>query len=195
MLENFSNSWYDAFETQLRTRVRGSDSLQVSYTYSKSNARRRDLLQTFRGTERTPREEGDNPTDTPHNLSVAASTNLPWAFQLSGVFRAISGGPLAVTAGTDLDGDLNTQNDRPEGLPHHRGSRRRRRAAGDHQRLPRHPQPGARQSRTAGARPDHHLRRAPHQGVLAGRQRGGSRPSSKRTTPPTTRPSPAGRAT
>jgi len=32
-------------------------------------------------------------------------------------FRAISGGPLAVTAGIDLDGDLNTQNDRPVGLP------------------------------------------------------------------------------
>ncbi len=37
--------------------------------------------------------------------------------QLSGVFRAISGGPLGVTAGIDLDGDLNAQNDRPVGLP------------------------------------------------------------------------------
>ena len=117
MLANFSNSWYDAFEVQLRTRVRGSDSLQVSYAYSRSTLDGVTFYSTFRGTERTPREEGDNPTDTPHNLSVAASTNLPWGILLSGVFRAISGGPLAVTAGTDLDGDLNTQNDRPVGLP------------------------------------------------------------------------------
>ena len=117
MLANFSDSWYDAFEVQLRTRVRGSDSLQVSYAYSKSTLDGVTFYSTFRGTERTPRERGDNPTDTPHNLSVAASTNLPWGILLSGVFRAISGGPLAVTAGTDLDGDLNTQNDRPVGLP------------------------------------------------------------------------------
>ena len=102
---------------QLRTRVRGTDSLQVSYAYSKSNLDGVTFYSTFRGTERTPRERGMNPTDTPHNLSVAASTSLPWDFQLSGVFRAISGGPLAVNAGIDLDGDLNTQNDRPEGLP------------------------------------------------------------------------------
>jgi hypothetical protein len=48
---------------------------------------------------------------------VAASTSLPFKFQLSGVFRAISGGPLPVSAGIDLDGDLNTSNDRPPLLP------------------------------------------------------------------------------
>jgi hypothetical protein len=116
-LTNFSESWYDALEVQLRTRVRGTDSLQISYAFSKSTLDGVTFYSTFRGTERTPREKGDNPTDTPHNLSVAASTSLPWGIQLSGVFRAISGGPLAVNAGIDLDGDLNTQNDRPAGLP------------------------------------------------------------------------------
>jgi hypothetical protein len=117
VLTNFSTSWYDALELQLRTRVRGTDSLQVSYTYSRSTLDGVTFYSTYRGTERTPREKGMNPTDTPHNLSVAASTSLPWDFQLSGVFRIISGGPLGVSAGVDLDGDLNTQNDRPEGLP------------------------------------------------------------------------------
>jgi hypothetical protein len=117
MLVNFSESWYDALEVQLRTRVRGTDSLQISYAYSKSTLDGVTFYSTFRGTERTPREKGDNPTDTPHNLSIAASTSLPWGVQLSGVFRAISGGPLGVTAGVDLDGDLNAQNDRPAGLP------------------------------------------------------------------------------
>ncbi|MGE0814671.1 MAG: TonB-dependent receptor [Vicinamibacterales bacterium] len=116
MLTNFSKSWYDALEVQVRTRVRGTDSLQVSYAYSKSTLDGVTFYSTYRGTERTPRERGMNPTDTPHNLSVAASTSLPLGLQLSGVFRAISGGPLPVTAGIDLDGDLNTQNDRPVGL-------------------------------------------------------------------------------
>ncbi|MEZ5288168.1 MAG: carboxypeptidase regulatory-like domain-containing protein [Vicinamibacterales bacterium] len=116
MLTNFSKSWYDALEVQVRTRVRGTDSLQVSYAYSKSTLDGVTFYSTYRGTERTPREKGMNPTDTPHNLSVSASTTLPFGFQLSGVFRAISGGPLPVTAGVDLDGDLNTQNDRPAGL-------------------------------------------------------------------------------
>jgi len=117
VLSNFSQSWYDALEVQLRTRVRGTDSLQVSYAYSRSTLDGVTFYSTFRGTDRTPHEKGMNPTDTPHNLSVAASTSLPWGLQLSGVFRAISGGPLGVSAGVDLDGDLNTQNDRPAGLP------------------------------------------------------------------------------
>ena len=117
VLTNFSTSWYDALEVQLRTRVRGTDSLQISYAYSKSTLDGVTFYSTYRGTERTPREKGLNPTDTPHNLSVAASTSLPWGIHLSGVFRAISGGPLGVNAGIDLDGDLNTQNDRPVGLP------------------------------------------------------------------------------
>jgi hypothetical protein len=117
VLTNFSKSWYDALEFQLRTRVRGTDSLQISYAYSRSILDGVTFYSTYRGTERTPQEKGYNPTDTPHNLSVAASTSLPWGVHLSGVFRAISGGPLGVSAGTDLDGDLNTSNDRPAGLP------------------------------------------------------------------------------
>ncbi len=116
VLTNFGESWYDALEVQLRTRVRGTDNLQVSYAYSRSRLDGVTFYSTYRGTERTPQQDGYNPTDTPHNLSVAASTSLPWKFQLSGVFRALSGVPLAVTSGVDLDGDLNTQGDRPRGL-------------------------------------------------------------------------------
>src|SRR4051812_36765292 len=117
VLVNNGRAWYDALEMQLRTRVKGTDSLQISYTYSKSMLDGVTFYSTFSGTDRTPNNFAYNPTDTPHNLSVAASTSLPWKFQLSGVFRAISGGPLPVSAGIDLDGDLNTSNDRPAGLP------------------------------------------------------------------------------
>ena len=117
ILANFSKSWYNALEVQLRTRVRGSNSLQVSYAYSRSTLDGVTFYSTFRGTDRTPNEKGDNPTDTPHNLSASASTSLPYDVQLSGVFRIVSGSPLPVSAGIDLDGDLNAANDRPAGLP------------------------------------------------------------------------------
>jgi hypothetical protein len=117
VMVNNGRAWYDAVEVQLRTRVKGTDSLQISYAYSKSMLDGVTFYSTFSGTDRTPNNRAYNPTDTPHNLSVAASTSLPFKFQLSGVFRALSGGPLPVSAGIDLDGDLNTSNDRPAGLP------------------------------------------------------------------------------
>jgi hypothetical protein len=117
VMVNNGRAWYDAVEVQLRTRVRGTDSLQISYTYSKSMLDGVTFYSTYSGTARTPNNYAYNPTDTPQNLSVAASTSLPLKFQLSGVFRAISGGPMPVSAGTDLDGDLNTSGDRPAGLP------------------------------------------------------------------------------
>jgi hypothetical protein len=117
VMVNNGRSWYNAIETQIRTRVRGTDSLQISYTYSRSKLDGLTFYSTFSGTDRTPNNYAYNPTDTPHNLSIAASTTLPGKFQVSGVFRAISGGPRPVSAGFDLDGDLNTSGDRPAGLP------------------------------------------------------------------------------
>ena len=48
---------------------------------------------------------------------MAGSTTLPWDIQISGIFRALSGSPYNASAGFDIDGDGQTQNDRPLGLP------------------------------------------------------------------------------
>lgn len=117
MLENFSKSWYDALETQLRTRVRGADSLQISYTLSRSYMDGVDFFNVLRGTQRTPDERGYNPTDQRHNLTLAGSFTLPWDVQLSGIIKLISGSPLKVQAGFDIDGDGSITSDRPPGLP------------------------------------------------------------------------------
>ena len=116
MIENFTESQYDALETQFRTRVRGTDSVQVSYTLSRTYLNGVSHFANFRGTQRTPQEEGYSGQDTRHNLSIAASTSLPWGVDLSGVFRALSGAPYNVQAGFDVDGDGQTQGDRPIGL-------------------------------------------------------------------------------
>jgi len=54
---------------------------------------------------------------TRHNLSASAAVALPYGVQFSGILRALSGTPFAVTAGFDIDGDTQVQNDRPAGLP------------------------------------------------------------------------------
>jgi outer membrane receptor protein involved in Fe transport len=115
---NNGQSWYDALETQFVSRAKGLEQLSVSYTYSKSMLDAVTFYNQFSGTDRTPDNRGHNPTDTPHNLSVAFTTNpLPGKFILSGVYRYLSTGPFGVSAGFDLDGDGNIQNDRPKGLP------------------------------------------------------------------------------
>ena len=116
-LENFTKSWYNALETQFRTRMRGLDSLSVSYTLSSTIRDGVNHYQTYPGTMRTPQERGYSEQDTRHNLSVAAAAGLPWGIQLSSILRALSGTPFSVSAGFDIDGDGQTQNDRPAGLP------------------------------------------------------------------------------
>jgi hypothetical protein len=117
VMENFSKSWYDALQAQLRTRVRGANSVQVSYTLSKNILDGVDFFNTLRGTQRTPQEKGYHVLDTRHNLSLAISSDLPAGIQLSGIVRALSGSPRRVQSGIDIDGDGSVTGDRPSGLP------------------------------------------------------------------------------
>ena len=128
VMQNLPNtkSWYDALEMQFRQRVRGANSLQVSYTLSRALidgvGRETTLRSQQRGSEAAAArmgksyEYGYNPTDTRHNIALSASFELPFGLQISGIGRIISNEPLAVTTGLDLDGDTITV-DRPVGLP------------------------------------------------------------------------------
>jgi carboxypeptidase family protein/TonB-dependent receptor-like protein len=117
VMQNNTTSWYNALETQLRTRVRGADSLQVSYTLAFSQRDGVNHYQNYFGTMRTPQQFGYQEGSNRHNLTVSGSTRLPWDFQVSGIVRWLSGSPFTVQAGVDLDGDGQTQSDRPIGLP------------------------------------------------------------------------------
>jgi carboxypeptidase family protein len=128
VMQNLPNtkSWYDALEMQFRQRVRGANSLQVSYTLSRALidgvGRETTLRSQQRGSTAAAAQTGKsyeygyNPTDTRHNIAVSASFELPFGLQISGIGRIISNEPLAVTTGLDLDGDTITV-DRPVGLP------------------------------------------------------------------------------
>ena len=128
VLQNLPNtkSRYDALEMQVRQRVRGGNSLQVSYTLSRAlwdgvgreatlRSLQRDSIDALHTTGRSY-EYGYNPIDTRHNLAVSASFALPYGIQLSAIGRALSASPLAATTGLDLDGDT-INLDRPVGLP------------------------------------------------------------------------------
>jgi hypothetical protein len=66
---------------------------------------------------RNPQQFGYQEGGNRHNLTVSGSTSLPWGLQVSGIVRWLSGSPFTVQAGTDIDGDGQTQSDRPIGLP------------------------------------------------------------------------------
>lgn len=117
VLEPYTKSWYDALETQWRMNVADSTRLQASYTVSRSYLDGVDFFNSVPGTQRTPRERGYSPSDQRHNFTAAAAFSLPWQLQLSGIVKLISGSPMPVQAGFDLDGDRSLTNDRPEGLP------------------------------------------------------------------------------
>jgi hypothetical protein len=110
--EDLVKSSYDALEMQVRQRVRGGNSLQVSYTLSRT------LLDLDDGTRRATffNNKGYNPDDTRHNLTASASTELPWRSQISVIAQLLSGYPKNANSGLDLDGD-GASNDRPPGLP------------------------------------------------------------------------------
>jgi len=116
-LENYSRSWYDALESQFRTRVGSRGTVHASYTLSRSYLDGVDFFLTTRGTQRTPHERGYNPSDQRHNLTIAGTLAIPGSIELSGVARLISGSPIKVQAGFDLDGDTIITGDLPPGIP------------------------------------------------------------------------------
>ena len=116
-LENYSRSWYDALESQFRTRLGSRGTFHASYTLSRSYLDGVDFFLTTRGTQSTPHERGYNPSDQRHNLTMAGTLVMPWSMELSGVARLISGSPIKVQAGFDLDGDTIITGDLPSGIP------------------------------------------------------------------------------
>jgi hypothetical protein len=117
MIENYSKSWYDALETQVRLRAGPRGSFRVSYALSRSYLDGVDFFVTTRGTQRTPHERGYNPSDQRHNLTMAGTISLPWSMEIGAIVKLISGSPMKVQAGRDLDGDTIITGDLPVDIP------------------------------------------------------------------------------
>ena len=126
LINSLTNSTYDALQTQLRRRYKGT-TWQVSYTWSKAisddtndNASfNTDPWNTFGNDDR-----GLDENDRRHALSVSVIAPLPWQIQLATIVSLRSGNPWDIAAGVDLDRDGNNQ-DRPAGLAKNSGGRKR----------------------------------------------------------------------
>ena len=116
-LENFSDSWYDALESQVRLHPSAKSSFNISYALSRSYLDGVDFFLSTRGTQRTPHERGYNPSDQRHALAIAGTLVVPWEVQIGGIAKVSSGAPMKVQAGTDLDGDTIQVGDLPPSIP------------------------------------------------------------------------------
>lgn len=117
LINSMTDSTYDAFQTQLKRRYRGTN-WQVSYTFAKAISKdtndnasfNTDPWNTFGNDDR-----GIDENDRRHALSISAIAPLPWGVHLATIISLRTGNPWDITAGVDLDGDGNRQ-DRPAGL-------------------------------------------------------------------------------
>jgi carboxypeptidase family protein/TonB-dependent receptor-like protein len=116
-IENFTDSWYDAVESQARIRVGRRHNVNVAYSLSRSYLDGVDFFLSTRGTQRTPHERGYNPSDQRHSFAVAGTLTLPWDTQIGGIAKIASGPPMKVQAGADLDGDTIVVGDLPPDIP------------------------------------------------------------------------------
>jgi carboxypeptidase family protein len=116
-IENYTDSWYDALESQARIRVGRGHSINVAYSLSRSYLDGVDFFLSTRGTQRTPHERGYNPSDQRHSFAFAGTFTLPWDTQIGGIVKMASGPPMKVQAGADLDGDTIVVGDLPPNIP------------------------------------------------------------------------------
>ena len=173
MLVNFSESWYDAFEVQLRTRVRGTDSLQVSYAYSKSTLDGVTFYSTY------PRHRPDAAREG-HEPDRHAAQPQRGGVDVAAVGRAVERrlpGDQRRAAGGDRRASTSTATSTPErparGLADHgRAAATSTASSRTSTRFAPRRNQGADRPGTAGARPDHRRRRAADQGVLDRRRPG-----------------------
>jgi hypothetical protein len=117
LINSLTDSTYDALQTQLRRRFKGS-TWQVSYTFAKSisnNTNDNASFNTDPWNTLGNDDRGLDENDRRHALSVSVIAPLPWQIQLATIVSLRSGNPWDITAGADLDRDGNNQ-DRPAGL-------------------------------------------------------------------------------
>jgi hypothetical protein len=120
----FGESWYKGVTLSVNKRFSRRHQFQVSYTLSKAEDSTTDFQSNFivqdNGFGRNPADRhglplGFNPDsergpatqDQRHRLVLSGLLELPYGFQLSGIFTAASGRPFTPLAGADLNGDGN----------------------------------------------------------------------------------------
>jgi outer membrane receptor protein involved in Fe transport len=111
--DNYGNSWYDALLMSVDKRGARA-SYGVSYTLSKT-------MRDVEGFQFTPQDlrdkaadKGYADNDRRHQIVANVTWQLPWDFQVGGIYQARSALPFNPITGTDNNRDTFTNNDRPD---------------------------------------------------------------------------------
>jgi outer membrane receptor protein involved in Fe transport len=111
--DNYGNSWYDALLVSVDRRG-ARTSWGVSYTLSKT-------MRDVEGFQFTPQDlrakeadKGYADNDRRHQIVANATWQLPWDFQIGGIYQMRSALPFNPITGIDNNRDTFTNNDRPD---------------------------------------------------------------------------------
>jgi hypothetical protein len=129
---------YEGGILEIRKRFSNHASVQVSYTFSKAFSTSTDFNSDFGPQDNTKLslERGLSDFDQRHKLVLIGMLESPWkggsgasigerifsGFQLAPIVRYNSGHPFNLLAGTDVNGDRHSTNDRPIGVAHNTGA-------------------------------------------------------------------------
>ena len=120
---------YEGGILEIKKRFSDHLSLMLNYTFSKGFSTSTDFNSDFGPQDNTnlSAERGLSDFDQRHKLVIASVMESPWKnkffanFQFSPVLRYNSGHPFNLLAGTDVNGDRHSTNDRPIGAAHNTG--------------------------------------------------------------------------
>jgi hypothetical protein len=128
---------YEGGILEIKKRFSNHSSLWLNYTFSKAFSNSTDFNSDFGPQDNTNLhlERGLSDFDQRHKLVIAGVFESPWTggkdssfgervfsgFQLTPVVNFTSGHPFNLLAGTDVNGDRHSTNDRPFGVAHNTG--------------------------------------------------------------------------
>ena len=121
--ESTGRAFYSGLVLEMKKRFSRSFSLDANYTFSKAIDEVVDYNSDFQANDQTNlrAERALSSFDQRHKFVAYGIWQAPAGFQLSHIFRAYSGRPFNLLAGTDLNGDRHSSTDRPVGAGRNTG--------------------------------------------------------------------------
>lgn len=115
--ESTGRSIYDGLQVSFENRPSKNTQILISYTLSKHNNIADDIFSAFNPANSFDWENEHGPSlrDQRHRFVLSGLWQLPYEFQISGIFTAASSKPYNVITGTDDNGD-GFLRDRPAGV-------------------------------------------------------------------------------
>lgn len=111
------DKWHKAIQFGLQKRMSHNYQFRISYTLAETEDNAGDFTSDPQSYFHPEREMALSLEDQRHRLVVSGGVRLPWDFQLSAIATYGSGRPFNIRMGTDWNGNLNTEQDRPDSIP------------------------------------------------------------------------------